>query len=94
MSIIPFLSQTSFDPEMVNVLAAAFDTAWARVKSSGSPLAVGEGASATREILAKQIIAAAQAGERDKNRLVEGALAFLALTPHSGLSATGKAPST
>lgn len=78
MSIISFLSQSSFDPEVTAVLAAAFDTAWERVKNSGSPIAADDLAAATREVLAKTIIALAQSGECDKNRLVEAALANLA----------------
>jgi len=82
MSIIPFLSQASFDPEMTDTLASAFDIAWQRIKTSGSPLAADEIASVTREALAKRIIAAAQTGERDKNRIVENALSSFVL--HSG----------
>lgn len=78
MSIIPFLSNSSFDPEMTDILASAFDTAWQRVQSSGSPLGLDEAAPVTRETLARKIIAAAQSGERNKNRLVESALASLA----------------
>jgi hypothetical protein len=79
MSIIPFLSKTSFDPELTAVLASAFDIAWQRVQKSGSPLASAEAAAATREMMAKKIIAAAQSGERDENRLVESALSSLTL---------------
>jgi hypothetical protein len=81
MSIVSFLSETSFDPEITDILAAAFDVAWERLRNSGSPLAAVEAAAATRETLAKHIIAAAQRGERDQNRLVEGALAQLAFEP-------------
>lgn len=81
MSIKSFFSTTSFGPETIEILASAFDTAWQRVENSGSPLALDD-AAATRETLAKKIIAAAQAGERDKNRLVEQALSSLA--PHPG----------
>jgi hypothetical protein len=77
MSIIPFLAKSSFNPELTEVLAAAFDTAWQRVKESGSPLAADEVAAATRETIAKNIIAGARTGERDKNRLIESALAGL-----------------
>jgi hypothetical protein len=62
---------------MTDILASAFDIAWQQVKSSGSPLATAEAASVTRETLARKIIATAQAGERDKNRLVESALSSL-----------------
>jgi hypothetical protein len=74
MSIIPLLSKSSFDPEVIEVLASAFDTAWQRVQNSGSPLAAADVASSTRETLAKNIIAAATTGIRDENSLVERAL--------------------
>jgi hypothetical protein len=81
MSIVPFLSQTSFDPQITDILASAFDIAWQRIQNSGSPLVTGDAAAATRETLARTIIAVAQTGERDKNRLVESALSRLALDP-------------
>jgi len=94
MSIISFISQSSFDPEMTEVLTAAFDAAWQRIKSSGNPLAAGDAAAATRETLAKNIIAAAQAGERDQNRLVESALSRLGLQPDGHPSPAEHASST
>jgi hypothetical protein len=94
MSIISFISQSSFDPEMTDILTSAFDTAWQRLKSSGNPLAADDAAAATRETLAKNIIAAAQAGERDQNRLVESALSRLALHPDGRLSPVKHSPST
>jgi hypothetical protein len=81
MSIVSFLSQSSFDPEMTDILTSAFDVAWQRIESSGSPLAADKAAAATRETLAKNIIALAQAGERDKKRLIESALSLLAFDP-------------
>jgi hypothetical protein len=92
MSIIPFLSPSSFDPEMTDILASAFDIAWQRIQDSGSPLAVDEAATATREALARIIIAVAQAGERDKNRLIESALAQLTAGP-AGRGASPENPS-
>jgi hypothetical protein len=81
MPILSLLSKTSFDPEMTDILASAFDVAWQRLQNSGSPLAAEDAAVATREALAKTIIASAQSGERDKNRLVESALSRLVLEP-------------
>jgi hypothetical protein len=81
MSFVSFFSQSSFDPETIDILASAYDLAWQRVRSSGSPLAADEAAAATREALAKSIIALAETGERDKNRLVESAVSQLALDP-------------
>jgi hypothetical protein len=95
MAILSFLSKTSFDPEITDILASAFDVAWQRIQNSGSPLAADDAAAATRETLAKTIIAAAQAGERDKNRLVESALSGLALQPPPHRTAcAGDAPTT
>jgi hypothetical protein len=81
---ITYFSNSTFDPEITGVLSAAFDTAWQRVVDSGSPLAAVDAAVATREILAKNILAAARNGERDKNGLVESALERLAVSPQTG----------
>lgn len=70
----------SFDPETNDLLVAALDAAWALVVRSGSTLPTTEGAQVIRERLAKRIMAAATAGERDKGRLVEDALAYLTMT--------------
>ena len=65
---------TVFDPETLNILGSALDDAWerleVRVQLNGSSDAV-------RTILAKHIIAMAKQGERDRQRLIEGALARL-----------------
>lgn len=74
----PFLGTAAFDPETTAALASAFDKAWETVKRSGSPLAKGGNTEATREELAKHIVAAAHEGERDPQRLVERALSHLA----------------
>jgi hypothetical protein len=79
MTIIPFLAGLAFDPETTAVLASAFDTAWDRLVRSAGPMATETDKHALREQLAKQIIAAAQDGERDPRRLVERALSYLAL---------------
>ncbi|HEX3914504.1 MAG TPA: hypothetical protein VHW71_13420 [Steroidobacteraceae bacterium] len=92
MSIISFLSKSSFDPEITDILAAAFDTAWERIKLSGSPLAEDEASGATREALARNIIAMAKTGVRDQNRLVEGALANIVLYPGGRGPAAGDTP--
>ena len=77
MSIASLLAETAFDPDTVALLASAFETAWDTVKKSGSPLAADDQAASTRELLAKRIIATAQKGERDTQRLVDDALAHL-----------------
>ncbi len=88
MPIVSLLSQTSFDPEMTDILTSAFDVAWERIKNSSSLLAADE-AAATRETLAKHIIASAQAGERDKNRIIDRALSQLTLDPAKRPSRAG-----
>ena len=61
-----------FYPEEEAVLTAAFDDAWAKLQASRAPFA--EEVSAAREVLAKQIIMAAQRGERNPGHLTQDAL--------------------
>jgi hypothetical protein len=68
----------TFDPESTAMLSAAFDKAWATIEKSGSPLAALDRAATTRELLAQRIIADAQAGESNPQRLAENALAHVA----------------
>ena len=77
MPMAKLLPSRAFDPETTSLLGAAFDRAWQTVQTSGSPLAAEKHAAATREILAKKILAAGHRGERNMNRLVEEALALL-----------------
>jgi hypothetical protein len=62
-----------FYPEEVTILTAAFDEAWAKVQA-GRACAEGADASAAGRILAKQIIMAAQRGERNPRHLTQDAL--------------------
>ena len=78
MSIIPLLANSSFDPEAVEVLSAAFEDAWANLKQSGSTFTRPAYELGAREVLAKYIIEMAQRGERDRRHLSESALKFLA----------------
>jgi hypothetical protein len=78
MSVQSLFSHGAFDPETTALLAIALDTAWEVVVKSGSPLAAVDRAPFIREQLAKRIIESANRGERDKARLVEDALAYLA----------------
>ena len=78
MSIIPLLANSSFDPEAVAVLSAAFDDAWEKLKASGSSFARPAYERGAREILAKCIIEQAQRGERNRDKLCESAINFLA----------------
>ena len=77
MPIDSLLENAAFDLDTTALLASAFDSAWDTVKKSGSPLAADENAASTRDLLAKRIIKMAQQGERDRQRLVDDALAHL-----------------
>jgi hypothetical protein len=67
-----------FSPGEIRTLVAAFEAAWASVKSSGAPFSEDRYQAAAREILAeilaKTIIEAAKHGERNEHRLREAAL--------------------
>jgi hypothetical protein len=67
---------TTFNPETLHILGSALDDAWQRLEVRVHLNGSGE---ATRTILAKHIIAMAQQGERDPQRLIEGALTRLKL---------------
>jgi hypothetical protein len=66
-----------FNPDEVHILFAAFDKAWETVQASSMRYPEAK-AEQVRAILAKHIIAAAKAGERDQRRLRDGALLALA----------------
>jgi hypothetical protein len=63
-----------FYPEEVAILTAAFDDAWGKLQASRAPFADETYASAAREVLAKQIIMAAQRGGRNPRHLSRDAL--------------------
>jgi hypothetical protein len=77
MPINSLLANTSFDPETITLLASAFETAWDAIKKSESPLAAEDQAASTRELLARRIIEMGNMGERDPQRLADGAIAHL-----------------
>jgi hypothetical protein len=79
MPIASLLADAAFDPDTIELLASAFETAWNAVKKSGSPLAAEDQAASTRELLAKRIIEMGHKGERDRRCLVDDALAHLAI---------------
>jgi hypothetical protein len=62
----------TFDPETVQFLTRAFDDAWRCIETEGVPLNGEE--RLAREALAKYIMDAVTAGERDHRRVVENAL--------------------
>jgi hypothetical protein len=61
---------TAFDPETVKTLCDAYDKARKSLHDTGQPPIVNE-------IIAQRIIALAQQGERDPDRLCAGALSAL-----------------
>jgi hypothetical protein len=82
MSLLP--ANKAFDDETTSRLGAAYETAWRKLKASGSPLAEKANAASTREQLAKCILEMGHRGETDSNRLVEKALVRLASRNGSG----------
>jgi hypothetical protein len=78
MSIVPLLQQSSFDPEVVNTLALAYETAWHKIEQSGSAFASPRYRRAAQEIIAKRIIDMAQRGEVESDRLADDAVDYLA----------------
>ena len=68
----------AFDPAVISILEDAFEDAWGRVQASSAPYGTDEYAAAGRAILARHIIQAAKAGERDPRWLADSALLYLA----------------
>jgi hypothetical protein len=66
----------AFNPETLDILGSALDDAWRRLEVRVHLNGSGD---AVRTILAKHMIAMAEQGERDRQRLIEGALARLKL---------------
>jgi hypothetical protein len=70
--------ETAFAPETIEILAAALEETWGRLKKSGSRLARPAYSRVMREVVAKRIMEMAQRGVRDQETLVEDALRFVA----------------
>jgi hypothetical protein len=77
MQLASLLEQTDFDYETAALLARAFDETWDIMKKAGGPLVGKDYAASTRTLLAKHIVDMAMQGERDLDRLIDGALARL-----------------
>jgi hypothetical protein len=73
MPILPLLKSSGFDPESIETLRSAFETAWYVLERSGSVLVAGDKALVTREALAERIVAMGRTGERNRERLVNAA---------------------
>jgi hypothetical protein len=78
VSIIPLLAKTSFDPEFIETLVAAYEDAWRKVEQSGSTFASPRYRRAAQEVIAKRIIDMAQLGEIESHRLADDAVTYLA----------------
>jgi len=64
-----FRREAAFTPETIQVLVAALDEAWERLRQSRSPLARPAYSRAMREVVAKRIIEIAQRGVQDREAL-------------------------
>ena len=78
VGILNFSRETAFTPENIQILAAALDDAWERLRRSGSRLARPAYSRAMREMVAKRIMEMAQRGVQDRDALVADALRFVA----------------
>jgi hypothetical protein len=67
----------SFNPETMRLLGSALDDAWDRLQTA--QVYFNGSADAARTILAKHLISMAKQGERDRQRLIAGALARISL---------------
>ena len=72
-----FRREAAFTPETIQILAAALDEAWERLRQSGSRLARPAYSRAMREVVAKRIIEMAQRGIQDRGALVEDVMRFV-----------------
>ena len=78
VEILNFSRETAFTPENIQILAAALDEAWERLRQSGSRLTRPAYSRAMREVVAKRIMEMAQRGVQDREALVADALRFVA----------------
>jgi hypothetical protein len=79
--VIPFpsiIDASAFDPESVRVMSDAFEDAWQSLQISGTAVQNVQKQDERRSILARRIIKVAKTGERDRHRLRDAALAYLA----------------
>jgi hypothetical protein len=76
--VIKLIRETAFDPEAIQVMAAALDETWEKLQESGSRLARPAYSRAMREIVAKRIFEMARDGVADREALVANALKFVA----------------
>ena len=78
MPIRSLLAETSFDPEQTEMIAKAFDAAWAKVQIDEAEPAM---ASLVRTALAKRIIEMAHRPGVDVQKLRDDAIAYVKNNP-------------
>jgi hypothetical protein len=71
-TVVELFRDAAFDPEAVVVLCVAFDKLRKKLHDTGQPPVV-------QEVIARRLIACAQRGERDPDKLAENALAAIGL---------------
>jgi hypothetical protein len=76
--VLKLFHETAFTPETIQILAAALDETWERLRQSGSRLTRPAYSRPMREVVAKRIIEMAQRGVEDPEALVTDALRFIA----------------
>jgi hypothetical protein len=76
-SITVFTRLEAFDPEIIELMSLALDSAWASLGVTKSFHVLPVHAEKSRETLARCIIEMAKLGERNSFRLSEGALSHL-----------------
>jgi hypothetical protein len=69
----------AFDPETISILSGALDDAWQVVKANKVAFKIDGHADGARQAIAKHLVDVARQGERDRQRLIEGALTRLKL---------------
>jgi hypothetical protein len=69
----------AFDPETISILSGALDDAWQMVEANKAAFKINGHPEGARNALATHIVDMAKQGERDRQRLMEGALAALKL---------------
>ncbi len=68
-----------FDPDAIQILSSALDDAWEIVLTDKIGFKLDGNPEAVRDVLAKHIVDLALRGERDRKRLIDGALIRLRL---------------
>ena len=68
-----------FDPDVIQILSSALDDAWEIVLADKIGFKLDGNPEAVRDVLAKHIVDLALRGERDRKRLIDGALTRLRL---------------